>query len=218
MRTARKLEPGKWSAKDCVVVGGGPSLKTFDWNLLVRHPRVIVVNRAWRDCPMAALWFSEDIRVIELWHEDSAWKAFQGTKIFHALDPAYADRAEKLDSSLWIIERKRRDKFWASTFDEGLSYSSNSMIGALNIASILQASPIYILGLDCNAIGKREVNYHDEYERAGFDRTGDHQYESFKSDFEHWAALHLKNVSVINLNPASAVECWPKRDWRAVLA
>ena len=51
---------------------------------------------------------------------------------------------------------------------------------ALNLADIMGADPIYLLGVDCNSVGKDQKNFHDEYELAGFDRAGDHQYESFK--------------------------------------
>ena len=56
------------------------------------------------------------------------------------------------------------------------------------------------------------MNYHKDYDRSGKPRAGDAQYRSFKSDFENWAAWHLRNREVINLNPASAVTCWPKED------
>lgn len=213
-----KLTDGSWDGRRGWVVGGGPSLKEFDWRLLDDEPFVIAVNMAYRDLPNAAAFFTEDLRVIELVHEREDWRAFKGEKIFHALDSSYVPTALRLDPTLRIIERRRQDKYWAQSMPEGLSYSSNSMVGALNLIDILSARPIYLLGLDCNrrGIGGRERNYHDEYEKALFDRTGDFQYETFISDFRHWAAYHLarRGKTVINLNCDSSVHCWPQTEMR----
>lgn len=209
-----QLTDGAWDRRRAFIVGGGPSLKSFDWNHLAREERVLVVNMAFKEVPNAAVFFTEDYRVIELVHRRPEWKAFKGHKVFHALDKSYIAPMLKLDPSLFVIERKRPDKFWARSMPDGLSYSSNSMIGALNLVDILGADPICILGLDCNrnSIGGRENNYHREYENAGFDRTGDFQYETFASDFRLWAAPHLKHRSILNLNRDSDVNCWPKFD------
>ena len=118
------------------------------------------------------------------------------------------------------------DKYWSESIADGLSYSSNSMVGAINLAAILGADPIYLLGVDCGPVsGGRTANYHDDYVRVKVDAgddcwtTGDHQYLSFASDFEHWVAPNCKTrgINVVNLNPASAIKCWPKKDWREVL-
>lgn len=217
METGRfQLTDGAWDRRRAFVVGGGPSLKKFDWNWLSKEERVIVVNMAFKDVPNAAVFFTEDYRVIELANRNpelrEKWKAFKGYKVFHALDQSYIAPMLKLDPSLFVIERKRQDKFWAKSMPEGLSYSSNSMIGALNLVGILGAAPIYLMGIDCNRryVGGKETNYHTEYEQAGFDRTGDSQYESFANDFRYWAAYHMRDRQVYNLNSDSAVRCWPK--------
>lgn len=201
---------GDWRGARCFIVGGGPSLKGFDFSLLANRPHVIAINMAYRDLPNAEIFFTEDLRVIELAHRRADWLAFKGRKIFHALAPEYARDALTMDATLEIVNRTSTSKMWSQRFQDGLSYSSNSMIGALNIADIMGSDPIYILGLDCQSSGGRESNYHDEYERARFERTGDHQYQSFRSDFENWAAIHLRHKIVVNLNRDSAVECWTK--------
>jgi len=206
------LHEGAWSGQSCYVIGGGPSLKDFRWDCLKPRKNVIAINRAFLDCPWADVFFTEDLRVIELYCLRPEWKAFQGVRAYHALSPDQKAKALALDPDLFIIERQREDKFWSKRFADGLSLSSNSMIGALNMVDILGADPIFILGLDCNRTGGKVTNYHPDYERAGFERTGDDQYESFASDFKWWAALHLREKQVYNLNKLSAVDCWPKLD------
>lgn len=214
-----RLIEGAWAGDPVYIIGGGPSLKGFDWSLLKGRRRIIAINMALLDCPWADLWFSEDERVVTMryfgvdgqregW--DKAFRDFKGVKLFHSLAPSQAKAVLSKDPSIRVIERKVQSKFWSRTFAEGLSYSSNSMIGALNVADILGCNPIYILGLDCNAGKGRTVNFHDRYPSHW--KTGDDQYIAFKSDLENWAALHLRHRRVVNLNPESGVDCWPKED------
>ena len=207
------LTKGEWKGKEAILVGGGPSLQGFDWSLLKDHPRVVVVNRAFKDVPTAAIWFSEDFDVItRLWGTTPEWTEFKGVKVLHALDKKFERLVEEVDPGVHFLRTVREGKFWAKDFSEGLSYSSNSMIGALNLVDIMGADRICLLGVDCQEQGEREVNYHKDYDRRGKPRAGDAQYRSFKSDFENWAAWHLRGREVINLNPTSAVTCWPKED------
>lgn len=195
-------------------------MRDFDWRLLTGRRNVIAVNMAYWKVPTASIWFSEDYRVIDLALEDCVvecerrarhWTDFIGVKILHALDPAFADHARRKDESVHIIERSRKDKFWAQSFDEGLSSSSNSMIGALNLADILGANPIYLLGVDCNKPkeGERFIqNFHSCYPASW--RVAATQLTDFSNDFKLWAAPHLSHRTVLNANPTSAVTCWPK--------
>lgn len=199
---------GAWNGQRCFVVLGGPSLRSFDWSLLQPFSNIIVVNRAYRDCQHAAIFFTEDIRFIEKFSKESDWKTFQGVKVFHSLDPVYTKQALECDPELIIIERKSNDKFWSKSFSQGLSYSSNSGIGALNVADILEARAIYILGLDCKRVANNTVNYHSDYPENW--SVNGHQLESFGSDFTYWAAPNLKHRLVYNCNPDSGVNCWPK--------
>ena len=214
---------GAWNGQPCYVIGGGSSLKAFDWNLLRDKAHQIAINMALLNCPWADIWFSEDHRVItELitQKEDlkKAWGEFKGIKVWHCLEESLRKEVEGVSPDVHIIERKYKDKRWSKSFQEGLSYSSNSAIGALNIASILGADPIYLLGIDCRLPDQGSPNYHDLYPHDWRMPRG--QEQSYASDFTHWAALHLKGRSVVNLiNPEfpSALECWPRVPWGDVL-
>lgn len=214
MPSSQKLSDGCWSGVPCYVVGGGPSLKGFDWSLLAHKRRIVAINRAIKDVPWADVWFTEDLRVVQLFSKDTKWNDFSGVKVFHALDPSFVGPALECDPELFVIKCERKGKYWSQSLAEGLSYSSNSGVGAINLACILGMEPIYLLGFDCRSTNGIEQNYHNDYERAGFDRTGQHQYHSFKSDFEHWVAPHVPNKVVNLINPQfpSAISCWPKWD------
>lgn len=209
-----QLREGAWSNQSCYIIGGGASLKGFDFGRLKGKANRIVINRAWKDVYDAEIWFSEDHRVVvELWGQDPAFQAFKGTKVLHALAPHCATEALAVDPTLHIIPKKREDKYWGHTFADGLSMSSCSGVGAINLAWLLGADPIYLLGFDCRTDGNYVQNYHDDYKQMGWDwMTGGNKADIFKSDMELWVAPHVRDRAVVNIiNPKlpSAIECWP---------
>jgi len=204
------LKEGSLDGTPLYIVGGGESLRLFDWSLLQGREKVLVINRAFLNVPDASFWFSEDLRVVELYGRTPEWRRFGGKKIFHALKPSFATQAMEIDPAITPIIRTREDKFWSRRFREGLSISSNSGVGAINLAWLLGADPIYLLGFDC-VVG----NFHDDYVKAGFDEAGPIHMNSYKSDFEHWVAPHVRDRRIINLvdqDRMSALECWPRVD------
>lgn len=204
------LSDSQWKGQACAVLGGGPSLRNCDLRGL-RNLRTICCNFAYELWPDADCIISEDVRFFQLAAKKESWKAFKGEKILSCLEPSYEPLARAAVPDIRIIPRKRQDKFWAKSIDEGLSYSSNSMVPALNLADILGADPIYILGLDCQPVKRGEpTNFHDHYRKAGFETTGNHQLESFKSDFTYWVAPNLRHRKVLNLNVDSGIQCWPR--------
>jgi hypothetical protein len=204
------LIEGRWSLKPAVIVGGGPSLKGFDWSKLSGRSNIIVINRAFLDVPHADIWFSEDARVItDLW--GSKLREFKGLKVWHGIEQGAVADVKAIDPSIRVIEKKREDKFWSKRFSDGLSYSSNSGVGAINIAWLLGADPIYLLGFDCRADGLRMENYHKDYKDPMWE-VGSNAADNFKSDFEGWVKPHVRDTQIINvINPAypSALTCWP---------
>lgn len=217
-----KLREGAWGKQPCYVIGGGKSLADFEWETLSRVKNRITINRSWKDCYDAEIWFSEDHRVItELWGHDPLFQSFRGLKVLHALAPGFKEEVLAIDPTIHVIERKRQDKYWSKSFNDGLSMSSCSGVGAINLAWLLGADPIYLLGFDCRTDGNLMQNYHSDYERMGWDwKTGGNKADIFASDLTLWVAPHVKDRVVVNLiNPKlpSAVECWPRVDWREVL-
>lgn len=220
--TPRKLpDEGAWKDVPAVIVGGGPSLREFNWAALDcsgtpshnRHFRTIAINRAYRDVPTADCFFTEDSRVVAKFGHRRDFKSFKGLKLLHLLDDGYLPELIPFMDQLTVVHRKRGDKFWSDSWDDGLSVSSNSGIGALNIATIMGCKTVFCLGFDCRTDGPTIQNYHGDYESSW--AVGSGQLADYASDFTHWAALNLRKrgVSVINIvNPnfESALTCWPK--------
>lgn len=202
-----KFVDNYWANEPAFLIGGGPSLKAFDFSLLRDVPHVIAVNAAFVDCPTAEVFVTEDARVIERFAGTPEWKAFAGVKLFACPDDAYVAQIRAVAPEVEIVHTRPKSKGWSKSLAEGLSTSSNSMIPALNLADVLGANPICLLGVDC---GSDPKNYHARYPASWAMGTG--QLESFRSDFTHWAAPNLRHRRVVNLNRASAVDCWPKTD------
>lgn len=202
-----------WAGHPCIIIGGGPSLQGLDWARIINrnpHWKVIVVNRAMVDVPNADVFFTEDTRFVEKYATEPSWAAFTGRKVVHALTDGFADRLAELDPSIEIVRRVREDKFWSRSFAEGLSFASNSGVGAINLADLLGCPSIHMLGFDCTAGPKYVENYHDDYPE--FWKVGSTQAENYRSDFTHWVAPHVQHrqvVSVINPECPSALKCWP---------
>lgn len=210
-----KLSDGSWQGGSAILIGGGPSLRGFDWSRFANRPHVIAINRAVIDCPTAEVFFTEDERVVKKYAAELS--AFQGEK-FIQCEEVYVEGCLAAVPDLHVLRRTRKDKFWAHSLAEGLSYSSNSAIGAANLAEILGAETLYLFGIDCRSESRLITNYHDDYkERDGWAVNSD-QLASFKSDWEHWVKPHaaMKIWNVINPAFPSALKCFPSityNDW-----
>jgi hypothetical protein len=205
-----ELREGAWDGHDCYIVGGGKSLKAFNFDSLTRKRHVIVINRAFIDVPTADIWFTEDARVItDLWGQ--RLKHFRGLKVWNCLQPSEIELVKAVDPSIEIIQTTRKDKFWSRKFSDGLGYSSNSGVGAMNIAWLLGADRIFLLGFDCRTDGLRMENYHQDYKHDPMWEVGSNAADNFLSDFTGWVQPHVKDREVINvINSAhpSALTCW----------
>lgn len=207
-----ELREGAWDGHDVFIVGGGPSLKAFDWASLHKRRHIIAINRAFIDVPTADIWFTEDARVItDLWGQ--RLKYFQGLKVWNCLQASEIELVKEIDPSIHILRTTRQDKFWSHAFKDGLGYSSNSGVGAMNIAWLLGADRIFLLGFDCRADGLRMENYHNDYRKDPMWEVGSNAADNFKSDFEGWVAPHVRDrevISVVNPEFPTTLTCWPR--------
>jgi len=213
MKSPRSLpSEGSWDGKSAVIVGGGPSLKVFDWSKLLGSPlRSIAINGAYQSLPNATIWFTEDARVVSRFGPLEDFQSFQGIKLLHLLDEGYLPEITPYLDQLTIIPKKQNAKFWSKRWEDGLSVSSNSGIGALNVADLLGASTIFLLGFDCRSDSSTVENFHSLYPKDW--AVGAGVLADYASDFKHWAALHLRHRKVVNVvNPAypSALDCWER--------
>lgn len=217
------LPDGAWRGKPCFVVGGGPSLHDFEWPLL-KGRRTIGINRAFEKFDPTII-FSMDTRFLN-WLQKDKYDVMPdgaGAKEKFRCSQAYkvwlATYRLELPPEFFIVLVKGNYELGLKAFtfsmEEGLGHGNNSGYAALNLAVCLGADPIYLLGFDCN----HDVKFGRTHWHSG------HPLEQKRSTvrdfipFFNRAAERLRHTDfhVVNLNPGSALECFPKQAPKEVL-
>ncbi len=192
------LPDGSWKNQQCFIIGGGESLKGFDFSKL-KNELVIGVNRAYEamDCTIN---YSMDNNLYNwIIGEALGKKAKRKFEDFKGI-PVWLDSAGyDYPNGIFILNKLDGHKNNYAMRD-GLRAGSNAGFGALNLAICLGANPIYLLGFDME--GKW---WHDGYP----EEHGDTIYTKYMFDFKELAPrLEKKGVRVINLNPESKLRCF----------
>lgn len=200
---AKKLPDGSWAGQRCFIVGGGPSLRGFDFSRL-KGERVIAINKSFYDVPFADVVFGMDRPFLDWVMEGKfganfkvAFEAFKGIKLWLDLSNySYPPGVYSIPSAGEIG--------WTKSLKEGLYHGQNSGYGAINLAIVLGANPIYLLGFDCSISALGEKHYHDGYPSG----SNPDALNRFKRCFEAGAALLNGRPRIVNLNPNSALRCF----------
>lgn len=196
------VDDNAWKGRRCFIIGGGPSLKSFDFGRLSGE-LTIGVNRAYEefDCDIM---FATDLQYYK-WIENGEmgvaakkrFKNFRGHKVW-------------LDSRRYPYMGVKRltglhGHGLSHSMKTGLCHGGNSGYGALNLAVCLGANPIYLLGFDMKGENTKQAWWHNGYPKTQSDKV----YAMFIKHFE-FAVPILKDrgIQVINLNPDSAMKCF----------
>jgi len=193
-----------WKGQRCFIIGGGKSLKGFDWRIL-KGELTIGVNMAFMKISPSIL-FSTDSRFYE-WIIQGAlgedvqrkFADYQGFKVWlNFFKYKYPDAVYQVDSA--------GEKILTSSLKDGIGHGSNSGYAALNLAICLGANPIYLLGFDMQGDGNgKQVWWHDGYPLNQGESIFTHMIENFER-----ASVEIKDrgFRVINLNDNSALRCF----------
>jgi len=215
------LPDGAWEGRPCVIVGGGPSLRGFDFSRL-KGFRTIGINRAFEFFDPTII-FSMDTRFLNFIYQGRYERIPDGAgarEKFHQ-STSYkvwlCTYTVKLPAEIFIVRvfRNYKDglRAFPMTSRAGIGHGNNSGYGALNLAVCLGANPIYLLGFDCKHSDGRS-HFHDGHPRKQKEETA----VKFAKFFEPAAqACRQKKTTVINLNPDSGLEAFPKRSPEEVL-
>lgn len=227
-----------WQGKPCFIVGGGPSLEGFDWELL-RGRRTIGINRAFERFDPTIV-FSMDLRYL-MWilgerYGPEALEKFQQTPGYKVWLTTYVS---SLPADIFIVPVYKNYELGRAAFTghmaEGLGHGNLSGYGALNLAACLGASPIYLLGFDMNHRPIQDEALRPKHIPAGFEvplgpnkvthwhgghpmPQEEHNIANSIADFNRAARiLGQRKIKVVNLNPDSALECFEKKDPERIL-
>lgn len=186
-----------WQGRRCFIVGGGPSLKDFDFTQL-NGELVIGVNRAFEKLPWSAITCSMDG---QFWRNYAKDLLMHGSNtVILAVDPA--------TSPVEMLVARSAGRWGLSpSITHGLCHGCNSGYMALNLALCLGADPIYLLGFDMHQTNGADW-WHNGYPWPGTPR----KYSRFISHFNKIAG-DIKPGRVINCNESSRLRCFPFGTW-----
>lgn len=184
------------------IVGGGPSLKGFDFNLL-KGKTVIAVNKAFFHLPFAQVLYWSDTRFYEWYGKEVDF--FKGIKVTCRSQPKKAD----------IINLLNTGKNGLETMSYGLRDGGNSGYAAINLAYHLGAKRIVLMGFDMQTNGK-ETHWHDGYSSTANTETMQRlMVPNFDTLVE---PLEKRKVKVYNASHTSVLTCFLKISIEEALA
>jgi len=208
---SEKLSSGSWEGETCFLIGGGPSLKNFDFNLIKDYP-TIGVNKSFTKFP-TTINYAMDMRFYDMVTTgdlQQEWLDYTGAKLF-----LKRSVKSKFDSSVYVVANLDK-KALSLDIGKGIWGGNNSGFGALMIACALGCKRVGLLGYDLK-VQKKETHWHEGY-GFGRGRSFQSKLDKFKLCFEEFAPIMSKEgIMVINLNLDSALECFPKKDIKTFL-
>lgn len=183
-----------WKDQEVFIIGGGPSLKDFDWTLL-HQEYTIGCNTAFtlgeKVCKICVFGDKSWFHVFE-----EKLSQFKGA-VFTNIE-AYHHRNHL--PWLWTLRRHM-----TGLHKDGLGWNGNTGSIAINLALLLGAKKVYLMGYDMQRINDRP-NWHDQVIRPNACRP--QIYERFVRDFSFVARdWHLKfsDREIINLTDNSGL-------------
>jgi len=176
-----------------VILAGGPSLSQSDVDL-TKDQIVIAINDCYQIAPWATYHYFCDKKWWD-WHKDREdYKSFQGIRI-----------TQDVIDEPGVFKVNGKHEQGLSESPEVIHYGSNSGFQALNIAVLMGASRILLLGYDMKV------------SKSGKNHWFGHHPDKIVSNYPAWwsnfsvAADQLKGkVEVINCSPDTALQCFPK--------
>lgn len=213
---AKFVDNGAWKGRRCFIVGGGPSLKTFDWSLLDGELS-IAINRAFE--------FYDPSVTISMDNRFFTWLQMGKANSTCEYRPEITERFWKQQCmKIWVQISKRPfpkgiytlfnggQKGFTRLMSDGVSTGENSGFAALNLAVNLGANPIYLLGYDMKG-GKdgRQAHFHGGYMEQQLATIYKNKFMPY---FENIAPeLKERGFEIINLSADSAMECFEKQEF-----
>ncbi|MER9937423.1 methyltransferase domain-containing protein [Mesorhizobium sp. M0088] len=191
--------PREWAGETVFILAGGASVLDLDLSPL-KGRRVIAINSAWKTYPQADVLFFADTRWWTKYHPE-----FGGLIVTTC---AWSDK--RIKNLKKIAPAKG-----ISTKPDALALETTSVTGAINLAGHFGASRIVLLGVDGQIVKGQRHHHTDAYPWSfKADSFGKHAKE-----FEAIApSVRAAGVEIINANPASAIDVWPKIPFQEVIA
>jgi len=202
-----------WQGETVFIIGGGPSLRGFDWAPL-RHRAVIGCNDAytlgeWVDVVYFgdAVWYQG---YCQFRGHRGALQNFPGLLVSCATEE-FADLGTRVK---WL----RRESAPGSLSSDSwkVNWYSSTGASAIHLAMIFGATQIVLLGFDMKSGKSGESNWHVNLKDPKFTEG---KFKKFQGGFDRLEA-HLDEivgVQVLNAGPDSALDNFPHVNLESVL-
>lgn len=198
-----------WKGEDVFIIGGGLSLKVqkFDWSLL-KNELTIGCNDAFL--------LGEEICDICIFG-DFDWYEYHYKNLYKFKNPRFTNHNKFFNDKkncppwLWWMQREP-----IGFHKESLGWNKNTGALAVNLALILGAKRIYLLGFDMKLLEEskkfnkhNKVNWHENILNDPSLKAIAAQIEGFKVAFPYLEA-NFPGVEVINITDDSDLNMFPK--------
>lgn len=188
--------PKIWEGERCYILGGGPSLADVDVTRL-RGQHVIAVNNAFKLGDWIEFMFYGHCG-FGVWH-GAALRQFTGRKLTTCV------YREQLEFTPLVIRYSR--KFGLSIEPNRLFWNRSSGACAVNLATLLGATEIVLLGYDMRRINGQN-NWHNDHPV-----TEENKPDPYDSFLEPWPNIargaKAIGVTIINATPNSNLTSFP---------
>jgi hypothetical protein len=196
--------PQEWKGETVFVIGGGPSV-AYQRPARLEGRKVIVINSSYEVAPFAQYLFFGDNR----WHEEHrnrpAFKAFlaRGGNVVTVSGPSGAPYLLKL---LRVVPTS--DANGLTTTCRGLSSQKTSFQGGINLAAMLGAKRIVLLGLDGRRSESGLSHHHSPHKWPT--KPGDVTWVRQRTQLQYIVKpLRDRGIDVFNTCPYSTFKFWP---------
>ncbi len=186
-----------WDNQDVFIIGGGNSLELFDWKRL-ENENTIGCNDAFKKghkiCKICVF---GDVKWFKSFEQELAH--YKGTVFTNSLQ-----LQKKGPSWLWTMPRQ-----FYGLYKDALGWNGNTGAIAINLALLLGAKRIFLLGFDMHLSKDNRSNWH----RNRLDKPNRKIYDKFVKGFGKVAADLKKkfpNVEIVNVTDDSSLNLFAK--------
>jgi hypothetical protein len=201
-----KIE-AEWKGETCFLIGGGPSLSGFDSEIIRGLGRVIAINNSYQLCPWCDILYFADAQWYA-WHKENL-EAFKGRMITGTVVPRI-DGARHVRVHPFPGLRTERDEV----------AGNNSGYHAINLAYHLGVKRIILLGFDMQIDASNGSTHWHAGHPDGVtpEKMAQTMRERFLPGFRNAVPqLAEAGIEVINANPGSSIDYWPRVDLDQVI-
>ncbi len=186
----------KWDGQEAFIIGGGDSLKTFDWNLL--KPLLTI------GCNDAFIYGFEICKLCVF--GDRKWFKKHRLALEKYKGVVFTNVTQLFNTNIpWVWTMDRGSK---GLHHDALGWNYSTGAVALNLALLLGAIKIYLIGFDMQLGEKGNANWHDN----SLDKPDADVYNKFITGFKRISKDLIKfpGAEVFNVTDNSLLDVFPK--------